>query len=136
MYISYIPGRVRIRLKDDVLLERIAQMAQNMPGILETSINPKTGSLLVLYDEHLLDEKNLTKLMETYMPQAAKLMPNSGKKSKKNTMRMVKKGMLASLGLSMTSALLDQEGFHIFTGLFFLGFLSYHIFSYRKRLLA
>jgi hypothetical protein len=134
MYISYIPGRVRIRLKDDVLVEKIAQMAQNMPGIMETSINPKTGSLLVLYDEHLLDEKNLTKLMETYMPQVAKLKPNSGKKSK-NTMRMVKKGMLASLGLSVTSALLDQEGFHIVMGLFFLGFLSYHIFSYRKRLI-
>jgi hypothetical protein len=135
MYISYIPGRVRIRLKDYVLVERIAQMVQNMPGMQEITINPKTGSLLVLYDKHLLDEKNLKKLIETYMPQVAKLKPTSGNKSE-NPMKMVKKGMLASLGLSLSSVLLDQEEFHIVMGLLFLGFLSYHIFTYRKRLIT
>ncbi len=132
MYISYVPGRVRIRLDDHALVNRIAQMVQSMPGVIETTTNQQTGSLLVLFEEHLLDRKTLNSLMEKYLPGAGKTTCKSRKAS--TTMSVVKMGMLAGLGVGLVSALLDEEGPHIAMGAFFLGLLSYHLYAYRKRL--
>jgi hypothetical protein len=132
MYISYIPGRVRIRLGDHDLMEQISKMVQNMPGILETTANPRTGSLLVHFDERLIDRDTLDSLMKNYLPKAAKAM----RKSRTTAMSVVKRGMMFSLGVSLVSALLNEEGPHIATGTIFLGLLSYHLYAYRKRLFS
>jgi hypothetical protein len=103
-----------------------------MPGILETTANPRTGSLLIHFDERLIDRDTLDSLMKNYLPQAAKAI----RKSRTTTMSVVKRGMLFSLGVSLVSALLDEEGPHIVTGTIFLGLLSYHLYAYRKRLFS
>jgi hypothetical protein len=67
MYISYIPGHVRIRLGDHDLMDPISKMVQNMPGVLETMANPRTGSLLIHFDERLVDRDTLDSLMKNYL---------------------------------------------------------------------
>lgn len=133
MYVSYVPGRIRIRLNAPDVLAQIAALVQNMPGILEATVNQRTGSLLVLFEEHLLDRETLEHMMKTYLPKEA-----DGRKpsSSISNMAIAKRGMLSSLGLALVFALLDYEDGHVFSAAMFLSFLGYHVYSYRKRLLA
>ena len=147
MYVSYVPGRVRIRTDDPDVLAQIAALAQEMPGIIappvrglrvlagiiEATVNHRTGSLLVLFEEHLMDRETLESLMKAYLPKEAGGRNPSPSIS---NMAIAKRGMLSSLGLALVFALLDREDGHVFSGAMFLGFLGYHLYGYRKRLLA
>lgn len=133
MYVSYVPGRIRIRPDDPDLMAKIAASVQNRPGILAATVNQRTGSLLVLFEEHLLDRETLESMMKTEMPKAAEGRKPSPSIS---NMTIAKRGMLSSLGLALAFALLGRKDGHVFSGAMFLGFLSYHLYGYKKRLLA
>jgi len=133
MYVSYVPGRVRIRMDDPDVLAQITALVQHMPGILAATLNRRTGSLLVLFEEHLVDRETLESLMKMDLPKEAwgpKAPPSI------SNMTIAKRGMLSSLGLALAFALLDRKDGHVFSAAMFLGFLGYHLYGYRKRLLA
>ncbi|SDB61631.1 hypothetical protein SAMN05660653_03218 [Desulfonatronum thiosulfatophilum] len=134
MYISYVPGRVRIRTQDQSQLKKLASALTDKPGILDASINERTGSMLVLFEKQEMDKAKIESLIKKHLPNAARQPAKSA--SKKPYMTIAKRGMLGSLGLALTFALLDREDAHIASGTLFLGFLSYHLYGYRKRLLV
>ncbi|MBR9982565.1 MAG: hypothetical protein KFF50_16155 [Desulfatitalea sp.] len=53
-----------------------------------------------------------------------------------DTMRLVKRGMLVSLGISLLLGAADRKTSHIASGTVFVALLGYHLYVYRKRLLA
>ncbi|GAB6057529.1 HMA2 domain-containing protein [Desulfonatronum parangueonense] len=134
MYISYVPGRIRIRMQDPSQLNKLAKALHDKPGILDTSINERTGSMLILFEKQELDKAKIESLIKKHLPNASRKTAKSG--AKMQYMTIAKRGMLGSLGLALTFALLDHEDAHVASGAAFLGFLGYHLYGYRKRVLA
>ncbi len=106
-----------------------------MPEVFETVHNERTGSLLVRFDSSAYDESTFRLLAESHLAPKSK-SANRTRLIGKPEMRVIKRGMLTSLAISMIFALLDKEKWHIFLGLFFLMFLSGHLYGYRNSLLA
>ena len=142
MYVSSIPGRLRIRTEDQAALLRLTDSARKLGGVLDVHHNPRTGSLLIHYQDDpkvvAALHKALKNVPGSEAPLEAGPAPKApGKASNKAAkLTIAKRGMLSSLGLAMLFALIDREEGHIFTGAMFLGFLSYHLYGYRKRVLA
>ncbi len=146
MYVSSLPGRLRIRTDDDAVLQLVAEAVGKLGGILDVRHNPRTGSLLVLYEQSPVTMDGIATLRQEYGLVPTKTEGNAravspvsaagktmGKAAK---MTIAKRGMVCTLGLAMAFALLDREDGHIVSGAMFLGFLSYHLYVYRKRVLA
>ncbi|PTN33301.1 HMA2 domain-containing protein [Desulfonatronum sp. SC1] len=138
MYVSSIPGRLRIRTEDQTALHRLTESVAKLGGVFDVQHNPRTGSLLIHYMDDPKVEAALHKALKKVPGSDAALEPKSTPKAsnKAANMTIAKRGMLSSLGLAMLFALIDREDGHIFTGAMFLGFLSYHLYGYRKRVLA
>ncbi|HEY6333911.1 MAG TPA: hypothetical protein VI756_31635 [Blastocatellia bacterium] len=53
-------GRVRMKVPaakgDDALLEQVRQTVLAIPGVIEVTVNPRTGSVVAHYDQHTHDE--------------------------------------------------------------------------------
>ncbi|MDR1566285.1 MAG: heavy-metal-associated domain-containing protein [Treponema sp.] len=65
MIVSFIPGRVRLRLqelKNETLAARVLARIQEVPGITGAEIKTLTGSLLVEYKTELLSTEQLIAL--------------------------------------------------------------------------
>lgn len=136
MYISSIPGRIRFRTDDQTVLRRLAEAVGGLPGVVDVRINERTGSLLVQYENTPEAASELEILLKDNCPTPGNPGTESKAVAKAAYMRIAKRGMLSSLGLALLFALLDREDGHIFSGAMFLGFLSYHLYGYRKRVLA
>ena len=65
MIVSFIPGRVRLRLpelKDDALAARAIPLIRAIPGITKAEIKTLTGSLLIEYDTAVISTEKLVEL--------------------------------------------------------------------------
>ncbi len=93
--------------------------------MLEIDANRRTGSLLVNFEEQNFDREAFNSMLKETLSTTGKSSKKS--RSKTTTMGVVKRGMLASLGLSLVAAIVDEESPHIALGTFFLGLLSYHL---------
>jgi copper chaperone CopZ len=63
--VSFIPGRVRLRLpelKDDTLAARVILQINAIPGITKAEIKTRTGSLLIEYDTAVISTEELVEL--------------------------------------------------------------------------
>ncbi|WP_051822802.1 HMA2 domain-containing protein [Desulfonatronum thiodismutans] len=142
MYVNSIPGRLRIRTEDQTALHRLTESVAKLGGVFDVQHNPRTGSLLIHYKDDPKVEAALLKALKKVPGSEAALEAASAPKAPSKTsnkvanMTIAKRGMLSSLGLAMLFAIIDREDGHIFTGAMFLGFLSYHLYGYRKRVLA
>lgn len=59
---SFFPGRIRVRSElftKPGAMERIRQEIDGMDGIRDLALNPRTGSLTVLYDSSIIDTDTL-----------------------------------------------------------------------------
>ncbi len=59
---SFFPGRIRVRSQlftKPGALERIQEEINGMDGIRDLNLNPRTGSLTVLYDSSIIDMDTL-----------------------------------------------------------------------------
>lgn len=136
MYLSFVPGRIRVRFADREKMEQVAALARSLPGVREVTATSRTGSLLIRCDAGLLDRATLLALMQQHLPEmAAAVATSSASASPTNPMTLVKRGMLASLALTLVLALLDREKAHVLAGSSFPALLSYHLYNYRNRLL-
>lgn len=139
---SYIDGRVRLRhpaLRDEGKIALLRQLASSIPGILEISANPRTGSLLLEYDPEKMNRDSLLELaapLEVFMQEDAcgperkkKVLPSL---SKPQCKRFLNRTMLLALAGSAGFGLAGRAGAHIAaSGLFLLCNLI-HIYAYRK----
>ena len=76
MVVSFIPGRIRLRLKElkkSPLAEYAKKRVKEIPGITAVEINPLTGSVLIEYDEKILPTE---KLIEIGKQELAKFSPD------------------------------------------------------------
>lgn len=134
MIVSAIPGRIRLRLTDTAGAHAMARTLADTAGVLETVLNPRTGSLLVRYDPSLLSLDRLKPLLGGAAPSSPP--PGNTHRRRADTMRLVKRGMLVSLGISLLLGAADRKTAHIASGAAFVALLGYHLYVYRKRLLA
>jgi hypothetical protein len=78
-YIHDVPGRLRVKIPllkaNPSKADEIQRLLQGVGGVRNTSFNPLTGSLIVVYDpESVASEKILALLKEEYQLQNAKAL--------------------------------------------------------------
>ncbi|GHV51763.1 hypothetical protein FACS1894168_4000 [Deltaproteobacteria bacterium] len=148
MISSMTEGRIRLRsphLRDANLAHRLAELAVNIRGMLEVTVNPLVGSALFLYDPTILQTQELLahaeKLVLLFPPPpsstAGLSTPSSaGKKrvSRKNA-KKIKHSLNAGMALSLLSTIGSgylARRIHPRLGWMFVGFTMLHYLQTRK----
>jgi hypothetical protein len=150
--VSAIKGRVRLRSLDFKKPHLDLKELKEVPGVTNVEHNPRTGSLLILYDPTSLSALEAAKIMgkldptalQTYLEYKEKSAARQNNKpdgQENNPNRIDKKDLWdETISLSFTLLSLVVSGFvgtkkiHILVGLFFLELVAKHLWRYRKRL--
>jgi hypothetical protein len=149
MITSFIDGRIRIRdekLKSIAVVSHMEKRLSQLKGILNVSINQRTGSILIFYDRTVLRIEQALHVLADYLDIVrvvckSRISSIADRKIVNPVRRLcllngVNLGMLASLAVSMFGAALDIAVLHITAGIVFLGFLGLHIFRYKNMFFA
>jgi hypothetical protein len=147
--VSSIPGRLRLRVAAPgapAALDRLRSQIEQWEAVGSVAINPRTGSLLVHYDATRLTAARLEECARaaaaTLVRAAAKvgsggtaLPPRThGGTPRVRANRLAKRGMLASLALSLVLAALGNKRGHWLAGALFLHALAVHLWAHRRHL--
>jgi len=154
---SFVEGRIRLRdekFKNRAVGDEIQKNVAHLKGILNVSINQRTGSLLIFYDKTILKLEQLLHVLADYLDAAKAVSRKANRGLSQNyghsphikyeaghsdletvpvarvsitNRKIVKLGMLASLAVSMLGAAADIAALHITAGIIFLGFVGLHI---------
>lgn len=151
MITSCIPGRVRLRhprLHDPDESGRLCALLHVTEGILDVTANPRTGSLLVLYDTTVVNEDDLARaaarctgyLAASAHERAPDTQAGHGVRTRRGfdrreSARLAKRGMMATLGATLLLGLAGREKAHVAAGTLFTLCNAYHIYAYRRQLL-
>lgn len=146
---SVLPGRIRARLPQDLPAETQAAIRAALDKAAAGSCmeyNPRSGSLLVSWQPGPKRDMAVLKVVEANMsPEAAKpagpICSGMARVSELAngvnipwpSMRTVKRGMAASLGVALVALALKSERAHIWAGGAFSALLARHLYVYRKR---
>ncbi|WP_333654145.1 HMA2 domain-containing protein [Dissulfurispira sp.] len=134
MIVSFIEGRIRLRheiLKRPYAAEKIKKIFLSMKGVMDISMNHKTGGMLIIYDSGVLDIKDISRRLALLMDLRA-----DDKKGFVYPRKTVNAGMLASLIISLLGAATGKTALHIAAGIVFAGFAGAHTYKYRQMLFA
>lgn len=158
MIASFVEGRIRLRdekFKNRAVGDEIQKNVAHLKGILNVSINRRTGSLLIFYDKAGLRLEQVLHILADYLDAAKTewgLSQNCGHSPRIKygagsdfgtvpvarvsitNRKIVNLGMLASLAVSMLGAAADIAALHIAAGIIFLGFVGLHIFRYKTHM--
>ena len=155
---SCIDGRLRIR--DDLLrnasaADAVRRVLLAAPGVREVSVNPRAGSLLILYHQAQTTLRKITDLLSRYLlperaapasldkrsvPERRSHNRRAGLPTRRSALlprirrQAVNLGMLSALLVSMAGAVLGAKMLHIVAGVVFLGVLAIHLFDQRRSL--
>lgn len=152
---SLLNGRVRVRdeaLKRGALAALVTDALMDTPGVASAEVNPRVGSLLVLYDAALVAVERIleavSELVGSSPPAEGPAQAVSGPGGVPFVRRMslslpaaVKKrvvniGMLASLLLSVAAAILDFKKLHVLAGILFLALFGDHLYMRKEHMFA
>lgn len=136
MIASFYDGRVRIRhnaLKNPELMATVQQMVGGQDGIIETRANPRTGSLLVLYDPNVISREQLLLAAQMLESQTA---PAGGKtgcpKPSWRYMRRTETVLLSTAyGLTVFGGFINTR-LHIASGVLFTLLAAKHLYARRR----
>ena len=138
MIASFVEGRVRLRadaLKDPEKLQLVESMVKSQDGVLSTTANPRTGSLLVEYDPNLIPKETLL-LAAQALEKELGLVPEVHKQEKKQIQLVNPKAemllLAGSLGVSLLGGVVSKR-LHVAAGAFFLLVCGRHLYSRRRR---
>lgn len=135
MYASILPGRIRARLEPGFPQARLeelrAALSKAAAGLVLTH-NPRSGAILVTYPPGPKRDLAVRRVLDAHLEQGAP--PKAPLCVKWPSMRVVKQGMAAGLGLAMVSLAFRGERVHALAGGVFLAGLARHLYVYRKRL--
>lgn len=83
-YIHHIPGRMRIKhagfKSDPAKQKELAAALESMAGVESVTVNPVTGSVVVLYDSESMPPERLECLLKDKGYEACKKVAENGKK--------------------------------------------------------
>lgn len=146
---SCIDGRIRVRdglLRDLALAGSLSRLLLNTPGVREVSANPRSGSLLIVFQQARITLRQLTALLERFFGSEQPGTPAPKAQTRPGRLRLpglaavqrqaVNLGMLASLLVSLLGAVLGAKLLHIISGAIFMAALGVHLFDKRRSLFA
>lgn len=145
--ISDIPGRLRVRdrqLAEGARAGTIEEQVQAVAGVTGVTVNPRTGSLLVVYTPAAAVVAEIRALLAgLFGPAEASgaagpcLRPLAGLLATATPLHRnsVKLGMIVSLLTSLIGVALGAEAVHIAAGVLFLATLAVHLFERRRLIL-
>ena len=141
--VSYTQGRARLRhpaLRSPELSGQLCLLFRSVPGVTDAVSNPRTGSLLLTWDNALvagpeLLEKAGLALEALPAPEKRTSFYPRGKHHARQR-HGVTSGMLVSLTGSVAFALAGSTKAHVLTGGIFLVLNAMHLYRYRHRLLS
>ena len=139
MVTSHIDGRIRLRsasLRDPDAARKAEAALTQKSGVRRATANPRTGSMLVEYDSGALTRDDVVEAAGLPAKEDAQIAAPKRRRTKAENMRIAKRGMLASGFAMLVFAAADRERAHILAGGAFLVFNAYHLYTYRRRLLA
>ncbi len=146
---SFIDGRVRVRhraLRDVAAAEEARAVLAAAPGVRAATVNPHTGSLLLEYDSHMLDRDGVVALLGQVGELPALKADECGENvparrcrlpkglSRAQALRLVNRGMLATLAASLAFILAGRGPGHVVAGGAFLALNAVHLYAYRRNL--
>ncbi len=147
---SYIPGRIRVqdnRLADASEAGQTSGMLQMLPGVTKVSVNQRTASLLVQYDQ----TSGVEELLRTRLglPQAGKNLkpqhtrhssgikqaaPLSANNIPVTYRQFLNYGMMATFAVSSIGIALHYRKLHALAGFLFFGLSGLHMYNKRRTL--
>lgn len=136
MIVSAIDGRIRIvepGLKSAARADAVKKRLQRVEGITSTSVNPKTGSLLIYYDTAVTPGSTVRKTVSKQLGEAG-IKVSLYSLDRPPARRYVKFGLLGTITGSIGVLLLSSEEWHYRIGAAFLSLLSVHLFQNRRRI--
>ena len=137
--VSAVPGRLRLRdaaLRDSEKLERLRCTLAAFGGVQSVDSNHKAGSLVVRYDVASLEPRRIEAQVEAAAAvELAKPSPRGRKSRRVQVNRYAKRGMLASLGVSLLLAAIGRKRWHALSGGLFVACLLVHLGVHRRHVL-
>lgn len=154
---SAIPGRVRVRhpaIKDEETAASLRTFLQGLPGVRTIEINPRVGSLLLMWDPQKLSLEDLKALAQAALPagqpEPAKaspspqsprlpaamtgLSPFRPSRAVNRAVNRVLTGSYALLMLGLVPGFRRNLALHVLAGTAFSAFLAWHMVRYRRTL--
>lgn len=129
MIVSFIDGRIRLRhevLKSIAVAEKIQKDFMLAKGVINVSVNNKTGGMLIIYDSKSVDIRSI--IHEANLSAHTR---TNDKVSLVNSKKILNTGMLASLIISLLSAAAGFSHLHVAGGVVFVSFAFVHIYRHR-----
>ncbi len=136
MITHQIPGRFRIRTPSLTVSDtarEVEKTLKSLPGVTDTAVNLRTGSLLVLYDTSEIHPSSVPTLLERIAPKLPRKASRSAA-SKRAGAVLEKKIMLGLLPILIVLGFADAEKAHIYAGAAFAALAGHHVYERRKRL--
>ncbi len=136
---SFIPGRVRLYhegLQNTDIVEQLKMFLPTVQGIQEVRINPRIGSLLLIYDPECFSEGALSELLQqgelllSSIQQTQPVPPVSHKRAIKHVLHSA---LLLSLIGSIGSALWGTKASHRTVSWIFTVMAAWHTWQTRNR---
>lgn len=136
--VSSISGRIRLRdagLRDPLRLERLNRSVKSFKGVLTVEANRGAGSLVVHYDPAQIDHGRIEAQLEAMAgAELARPVPERRRITRVQVNRYAKRGMLASLAVSLLLAATGQKRWHALSGAMFVACLMVHLATHRRHL--
>ncbi|MEH0021735.1 MAG: hypothetical protein V6Z89_18925 [Desulfobacter sp.] len=132
----------RLRLRNPLLTQEktgrdLTHALASAPGIFQVKVNPRVGSILVLFDPVMTNTAAILDCMsDTLSRDCRKWLKKANPHglNNKKMRRLVKFGLLTSIGAAV-GALAFSERTHIIAGSAFLGLAALHGYQNRRTLL-
>lgn len=140
--VSDTKGRMRLRvpaLKNLKTAERMLEELKTLKGVNKADVNQITGSILLEYDPHTFERKDLAHILGEVVPHA-KPEPTLSHRMKKvmrsKKMRLFENKGMVVCGLTSLGALAFKGiGLHTSAGLGFVALAALHTYRYRRNML-
>ncbi len=140
MIASFIDGRVRLRdpaLKNTRTLAMVEALVKARPGVLSTTANQRTGSLLVEYDPASISREDLSQAAAMLQARFGGGQRDAGQTAGFTLPRISRKTEVrilgAALGLSMLGSVVAKP-LHVAAGILFTLGMARHAYCRRKSL--
>ncbi len=149
---SSLPGRLRLRhraLRNSAQLDILHAAVARWRGVITVTANPRAGSLLIQYGPARLAPARIEARTSAAAEKIMGISGSAGVDDKTTATpsrspggtprvfanRWAKRGMLASLAVSLLLAGAGRKRWHWLTGVVFLHALSVHLWVHRRHVL-